>query len=116
MDNIPKQPPEILNEGDPMLSETIVDKLKTIFDPELPVDIYALGLIYRLEINSENELSVQMTLTTPGCPVAQTFPEMIQEKLLEIETLRGVKVELVWEPAWDTDRLSDATKLELGLI
>lgn len=98
------------------LKEDIVDALKTVFDPEIPVNIYDLGLIYDVEITDDFEAHVQMTLTTPGCPVAQTFPGQVEQKVREVEGVTEANVELVWDPPWTQDRMSEAARLELGFF
>lgn len=107
--------------SDPILSkeelkEDIIDALKTIFDPEIPVNIYELGLIYEVEVTDDFEAHVKMTLTTPGCPVAQTFPGQVEQKVREVEGVSEANVELVWDPPWTQDRMSEAARLELGFF
>jgi FeS assembly SUF system protein len=101
---------------DDALREQIVDKLKTIFDPEIPVNIYELGLIYDLDVSPANDVKVTMTLTTPMCPVAESMPEEVGNKVREVEGVNEVDVELVWDPPWDMTKLSEAAKLELGMM
>ena len=108
--------PCVTNLGTTGLEYTIIDTLKNIFDPEIPVNIYDLGLIHKITITESNTVAIEMTLTTPGCPVAQTFPQMIQDSVEAIEAVKKVSMTLVWDPPWSTDRLSDAIKLELGLL
>lgn len=98
------------------LKTAVIEQLKTIFDPEIPVNIYDLGLIYDVAVNSENMVHIQMTLTSPGCPVAQTFPGMVEQKVLEVEGVRDCNVELVWDPPWTQERMSEIAKLELGFF
>ncbi|MGR3913445.1 MAG: DUF59 domain-containing protein [Gammaproteobacteria bacterium] len=93
----------------------VVDALKTIFDPEIPVNIYDLGLIYRVEIKNAFA-EIDMTLTAPGCPVAQTFPGMVEGAVRLVPGISGAVVNLVWEPAWTQSLISEAARLELGLI
>lgn len=98
------------------LKEQVIVGLKTVFDPEIPVNIYDLGLIYDILIDEESQVLIQMTLTSPGCPVAQTFPGTVE---VAVNTVPGVKdctVELVWEPPWTQDRMSEAARLELGFF
>lgn len=98
------------------LKEDVVEMLKTIYDPEIPVNIYELGLIYDIKISDSGNVSIDMTLTAPGCPVAQTFPGEIEAK---VDTVPGVKkthVELVWEPPWTKDQMSEAAQLQLGMF
>ena len=98
------------------LNEQVIAKLKTIYDPEIPVDIYALGLIYNIIISEENNVHIEMTLTTPGCPVAQTFPETVRQTVMQVEQVNSAEVELVWEPPWTPERMSEAARLELGFF
>lgn len=99
------------------LQGQVIDTLRTIYDPEIPVNIYDLGLIYDLKTDSSSgQVAIQMTLTAPGCPVAQTFPHTVAEAVLAITEVQEVKVELVWEPRWTKERMSEAARLELGLL
>lgn len=98
------------------LYQPIVDAIKTIFDPEIPVNIYELGLIYKIDINDKNEVKVEMTLTSPGCPVAQSLPLNVSDKIREVEGVSDVNLELVWDPPWSTDMMSEAAKLQLGMF
>lgn len=98
------------------LRERLIAKLRTIFDPEIPVNIYDLGLIYDLDIHPNGDVSVRMTLTAANCPVAQGFPEHVQEVLLLVEGVNDVMVELVWEPPWSRDKMSEAARLQLGML
>ena len=97
------------------LRERVVEALQTIYDPEIPVNIYDLGLIYRVDIK-DGFAEVDMTLTTPGCPVAQTFPGMVEGAVKLVPGIVGAAVELVWEPPWTQANISEAARLELGLI
>lgn len=99
-----------------LLKETVVEQLKTVFDPEIPVNIYDLGLIYDVDIDDEAHAHIKMTLTTPGCPVAQTFPGTVEQSVLSVEGVNECTVELVWDPPWTQDRMTEAAKLELGLF
>ena len=90
--------------------------LKTIYDPEIPVDIYELGLIYDVQISDEGEAKVLMTLTTPNCPVAESLPMEVEEKVGEIEGITKSKVEITFEPEWEKDMMSEEAKFELGLL
>ena len=96
------------------LRQAIIDVLKTVYDPEIPVDIYELGLIYSLEIDEENHVKIVMTLTSPMCPVAETLPPEVEQKIQAVPGVAHVDLELTWEPAWDPSRMSEAAKLELG--
>ena len=94
----------------------IVEVLRTIFDPELPVNIYDLGLIYSVEVDAAGVATIQMTLTTPACPVAETLPPEVEAKVKSVDGVSDAQVELVWEPPWTPDRMSDAAKLDAGLF
>lgn len=96
--------------------QNVVTALRTIFDPEIPVNIYDLGLIYGLDIDAEGRVDIRMTLTAPACPVAGTFPDTVASRLNEVPGVNDVRVELVWEPPWTMERLTDDVKLQLGLL
>ena len=98
------------------LGEEVIKVLKTIYDPEIPVDIYELGLIYDVQISDEGEAKVLMTLTTPNCPVAESLPMEVEEKVGEIEGITKSKVEINFEPEWEKDMMSEEAKFELGLL
>jgi FeS assembly SUF system protein len=98
------------------LEASIIEKLRTIFDPEIPVNIYDLGLIYRIDISADKDVTVDMTLTAPGCPVAGSMPPAVQQAVETVDDVKTAKVNLVWEPAWSKDRMSDAALLQLGLL
>ncbi len=99
------------------LKERVIENLICIFDPEIPVNIYDLGLIYTIEVNDgSGDVKIDMTLTSPNCPVAQTFPQTVQDSLLKIDGISGVAVELVWDPPWDKERMSEIAKLELNMF
>lgn len=98
------------------LLEKVIDAIRTVFDPEIPVNVYDLGLIYDIAIGSENRVHVKMTLTAPGCPVAGTLPPEVERKIETVPEVTSAKVELVWEPAWTKDRMTEAAMLELGLL
>jgi FeS assembly SUF system protein len=104
---------EVVEESE--LRERVIDALKTVYDPEIPVNIYDLGLIYEIRINDQF-VDVDMTLTAPGCPVAHTFPGMVERSVALVPGVRGAAVELIWEPPWTQDLISEAARLELGLI
>ena len=97
------------------LGEKIVKELKSIFDPEIPVDIYELGLIYDVFVNEDNEVKILMTLTTPNCPVAESLPKEVKEGAMQVEEIDDVDLQLVWDPPWTKEMMSDAAKLELNL-
>jgi FeS assembly SUF system protein len=92
----------------------VVDALKTVYDPEIPVNIYELGLIYDLQINPSGEVLVRMTLTAPNCPVAGILPQQVKQKILSIEGVTSADIDLVFDPPWDRSKMSDAAKLALG--
>ena len=98
------------------LGEKIVRVLKTIFDPEIPVDIYELGLIYDVFVNEEYEVKVLMTLTTPNCPVAETLPLEVEEKVKSLDDVKDAEVEITFDPPWSQELMSDEAKLELGML
>ena len=98
------------------LKEAVIAGLKTVFDPEIPVNIYDLGLIYDVSINEEHHVNIQMTLTTPGCPVAQTFPGTVEQAVNQVEGVSDCTVELVWDPPWTQDRMTEVARLELGIF
>lgn len=97
------------------LEEKVISALKTCFDPELPVNIYELGLIYKVDVTPEKAVNIQMTLTTPACPVAGSLPGQVKAKVATIPGIGPVNVNLVWDPPWEMSRMSDAAKLQLGL-
>ncbi|MGE5365179.1 MAG: iron-sulfur cluster assembly protein [Bacteroidota bacterium] len=92
----------------------VIDRLKHCYDPEIPVDIYELGLIYEMKIDEENNVYVKMTLTSPACPVAGSLPGEVRQKILGLEWVNDVYIDLVWNPPWDRDMMSDVAKIELG--
>lgn len=94
----------------------VIAALRTIYDPEIPVNIYDLGLVYGLDIDNSGRVDIRMTLTAPACPVAETFPGTVEQRLYEVPGVTEVRVELVWEPPWNPDRLSEDAKLSLGLL
>jgi FeS assembly SUF system protein len=98
------------------LRANVIAALRTIFDPEVPVNIYDLGLIYELDLDGDGKVDIRMTLTTPGCPVAASFPQTVEQRLYEVPGVNEVRVELVWDPPWTMDRLTEDTKLQLGLL
>jgi FeS assembly SUF system protein len=97
------------------LEERIVDVLKTCFDPEIPVNIYDLGLIYEVKVNPGNDVFVKMTLTSPACPVAETLPPDVENRIRELPDVNSAKVEITFDPPWDKDMMSEEAKLELGM-
>ncbi len=98
------------------LGEKIVRVLKTIFDPEIPVDIYELGLIYDVFVNENSDVKILMTLTTPNCPVAESLPQEVKEKVRELDEVNKVELELTFDPPWTRDLISEEAKLELGFL
>ena len=98
------------------LRPRIVDAIGSVYDPEIPVNIWELGLIYGVDIDSERRVHVRMTLTAPGCPSARALPLEVERKVRDVEGVADVYVEVVWDPAWSPDRMSDAARLHLGLL
>ena len=98
------------------LGEKIVKELKSIFDPEIPVDIYELGLIYDVFVNEDNEVKILMTLTSPSCPVAESLPQEVEEKIRSIDEVKTAEVEITFDPPWTKDLMSEEAKLELGFL
>jgi FeS assembly SUF system protein len=98
------------------LGEKIVRVIKTIFDPEIPVDIYELGLIYDVFVNEDHDVKVLMTLTTPNCPVAETLPMEVEEKIKSIDEVKTAEVEITFDPPWTQELMSEEAKLELGML
>ena len=95
--------------------EKIINEIKKIYDPEIPVNIYELGLIYKIEVNEENKVFIEMTLTSPNCPVAESLPNSVKDNILKITDVKEVNLKLVWDPPWTKDMMSEAAKLELNL-
>ncbi len=102
-------------ESDP-LRDRVIRALQQIYDPEIPVNIYDLGLIYDVNISTDSQVSIKMTLTAPGCPVAQTFPGTVECAIKEVEGVTDASVELVWDPPWDPGRMSEAARLQLNML
>jgi FeS assembly SUF system protein len=98
------------------LEDKIVNVLKSIYDPEIPVDIFELGLIYEVKIAEDNFVAIEMTLTSPNCPVAETLPREVEEKVAGVDEVKGCKVNIVFDPPWDKDMMSEEAKLELGFL
>jgi FeS assembly SUF system protein len=98
------------------LEEKIIQKLKTCYDPEIPVDIFELGLIYEVAIDNDAKVKIKMTLTSPACPVAGSLPPEVEEKIRSMPEVKDAKVELVWSPPWDKEMMSEAAKVELGFM
>jgi len=97
------------------LKEKVIKEIKKIYDPEIPVNIYELGLIYKIEIIDKKKVNIDMTLTTPNCPVADSLPKMVKNNILTIDDVADVNLNLVWDPPWTKDKMSEAAKLELNL-
>ncbi len=97
------------------LKEKVIKEIKKIYDPEIPVNIYELGLIYDVTVKEKN-VSVKMTLTTPNCPVAESLPKEVKDSIMEIEEVKNVELDLVWDPPWDKSMMSESAKLELNLL
>jgi FeS assembly SUF system protein len=116
MDSNPTVSTEHLPNPSNDLEERVIDVLRTCYDPEIPVNIYELGLIYNVDIDPEANVSICMTLTSPGCPVAGTLPGDVQSKVASVIGVKSAKVDLVWDPAWRPDRMSEAAKLQLGMF
>jgi FeS assembly SUF system protein len=102
------------NQSETGLKEAVIAALKTVYDPEIPVDIYELGLIYELEVEASGSVSIQMTLTSPACPVAESLPGDVEARVRAAEGVTDVVVDLVWSPPWGMERMSEAARLQLG--
>jgi FeS assembly SUF system protein len=108
--------PAIITTQNTALTQKVIDVIKTCYDPEIPVDIWELGLIYEIDLDAENNLKVKMTLTSPSCPVAETLPPEVEQKLREIEGIRSAKIELTFEPPWEKEMMSEVAQVELGFM
>ena len=97
------------------IKNKVIEEIKKIFDPEIPVNIYDLGLIYGINVDENNKVNIDMTLTSPNCPVAESLPKEVKDNIMKIEGVSDVDLKLVWEPPWDKDKMSEAAKLELNL-
>ena len=97
------------------LKDKIIAEIKKIYDPEIPVNIYELGLIYKIDIKDAKKVNIEMTLTSPNCPVAESLPKMVKDNILKIADVDDVDLKLVWDPPWTKDKMSEAAKLELNL-
>ena len=95
--------------------EQIIEEIRKIYDPELPVNIYELGLIYKIEINEDKKVNIEMTLTSPNCPVAEELPNSVKHNIMKIDEVKDVDLKLVWDPPWTKEKMSEAAKLELNL-
>ncbi len=98
------------------LTDQLIEKLKSVYDPEIPVDIYELGLIYKVDVSDDKDVVIDMTLTAPGCPVAGEMPDWVRDAVMAIEGIRSCTVNLVFEPPWDASLMSDEAKLELNMF
>jgi FeS assembly SUF system protein len=112
------KPPAPPAESDPNLPlrDRVIDALKTVFDPEIPVDIYELGLIYLLDVAEDGAVRIHMTLTSPACPVAGSLPGEVQKKIESVPGVKSAQVDLVWDPPWSQERMSETARLELGFF
>ncbi len=108
--------PKVDAGGTPSVREKVLDVIRTIFDPEIPVNIYELGLIYEVTIKEEGTAYIRMTLTTPMCPVAEELPAEVEFKVRAVEGVSSVQLDLVWDPPWSPDMMTEAAKLELGML
>jgi len=97
------------------IKNQVIEEIKKIYDPEIPVNIYELGLIYKVEVDEKNKVNIDMTLTSPNCPVAESLPKEVKENIMKVEGVSNVNLNLVWEPPWDKDKMSEAAKLELNI-
>jgi FeS assembly SUF system protein len=112
----PATPPALSQPELDAITDQLVEKLKTVFDPEIPVDIYELGLIYKVDVSDEKDVVIDMTLTAPGCPVAGEMPDWVRDAVMSIDGIRSCAVNLVFDPAWDPSLMSDEAKLELNMF
>ena len=113
----PPVPQEKIGVEEKTVEEEVIDVLKTVYDPEIPVDIYSLGLIYEIGVSESNDVHIEMTLTSPACPVAGTLPPEIEQKVKnEVNAVNATTVDVVWEPMWTPAKMSEAAKLELGMF
>ena len=97
------------------IKNRVIEEVKKIYDPEIPVNIYELGLIYKIEVDEKNKINIDMTLTSPNCPFAESLPKEVKENIMKVEGVSDVNLNLVWEPPWDKDKMTEAAKLELNL-
>jgi|TARA_Y100000294_G_scaffold79746_1_gene74915 FeS assembly SUF system protein len=97
------------------IKKKVIEEIKKIYDPEIPVNIYELGLIYKIEVDDKNKIDIDMTLTSPNCPVAESLPKQVKDNIIKIEGVSDVNLNLVWEPPWDKEKMSEAAKLELNI-
>lgn len=111
-----KPGPEVKMDESKTLEQKVIDVLRTVYDPEIPVNIYELGLVYRIRIEPPDQVYIKMTLTSPQCPVAESLPVEVESKIKSMDGVSFVNVEIVWEPQWTPDMMSEAAKLELGML
>lgn len=112
----PTQTPPLSQAELDAITDQLIEKLKTVYDPEIPVDIYELGLVYKVDVSDDKDVAIDMTLTAPGCPVAGEMPGWVEDAVREIPGLRNVTVDLVFDPPWDPSRMSDEAKLALNMF
>ena len=110
-----KTPPLSQAELD-VLTDKLIEKLKTVFDPEIPVDIYELGLVYKVDVSDDKDVAIDMTLTAPGCPVAGEMPGWVEDAVKKVEGVKSARAELVFDPPWDPSKMSDEAKLALNMF
>lgn len=108
--------PAIIISNDTEFTQKVIDTIKTCYDPEIPVDIWELGLIYEISISDEKDVEIKMTLTSPSCPVAETLPVEVEQKIKEIEGVKSGKVEITFDPPWEKEMMSEVAQLELGFM
>ncbi len=108
--------PAIITSNDTELTQNVIDMIKTCFDPEIPVDIWELGLIYAIDIDDEKNLKVKMTLTSPSCPVAETLPPEVENKIRSVPSIKSAKIDLTFEPPWTKEMMSEVAQVELGFM
>ena len=108
--------PAIIISQNTELTQKVIDVLKSCYDPEIPVDIWELGLIYEISINEVNDVKIKMTLTSPSCPVAETLPPDVEQKVREIEGVKSSSIEITFEPPWEKEMMSEVAQLELGFM
>jgi FeS assembly SUF system protein len=109
-------PSALSQEALDQLTDQLIEKLKTVYDPEIPVDIYELGLIYRVDVSDDKDVVIDMTLTAPGCPVAGEMPDWVRDAVMQIPDVRSCNVNLMFDPPWDPSRMSDEAKLQLNMF
>lgn len=108
--------PAIIISNDTEFTQKVIDMLKTCYDPEIPVDIWELGLIYEISVSDEKDVQLKMTLTSPSCPVAETLPVEVEQKIREMEGVKTAKVEITFDPPWEKEMMSEVAQLELGFM